>query len=133
MANNLRVAAYILTLCLTATCLGPRTFAQDLAAEQVYDVRSAGENGVKLPKAVYRTDPEYTERARKKKIRGSVVLSVIVTKEGNVRDAKITTSLDKDLDQQALNAVNKWQFEPATKDGKPVPIRMSVEVSFNVQ
>jgi TonB family protein len=34
------------------------------------------------------------------------------------------------LDQKAIEAVNKYRFRPAMKNGEPVPIRITVEVSF---
>jgi|CZKR01.1.fsa_nt_gi protein TonB len=88
--------------------------------------------GVTAPKPVYHPDPEYTDRARKKKIRGPVVVSIVVTDEGKVRDAQIASGLDKDLDKQALKAVSAWRFEPATKDGKPVAVRIKVEVDYRL-
>ena len=98
----------------------------------VYELHNAGDYGIKFPKAIYAPDPEYTDKARRKKINGTVVVSLIITPEGTVRDPKITASLDKDLDQQALAALSKWKFEPATKDGKPVTVRISTEVSFRI-
>ena len=55
------------------------------------------------------------------------MLSIVITDKGVVRDAKVVTGLDKDLDKQALKAVGAWRFEPATKDGKPVAVRVKVE------
>lgn len=109
--------------------------AQDSAQESnevVYELHNAGDYGVKAPKAIYAPNPDYTDKARKKKINGTVVVSLIVTPEGTVRDPKVTTSLDKDLDKQALAALSKWRFEPATKDGKPVSVRINTEVSFKI-
>jgi TonB family protein len=88
--------------------------------------------GVTAPKPVYHPDAEYTDRARKKKIRGPVVVSIVVTDEGKVRDAQVELGLDKDLDKQALKAVSTWRFEPATKDGKPVAVRIKVEVDYRL-
>ncbi len=88
--------------------------------------------GVTAPKPVYQPDAEYTDKARKKKIQGSVVVSIVVTDEGKVRDAQIASGLEKDLDKQALKAVSTWKFEPATKDGKPVAVRIKVEVDYRL-
>ncbi|HEX8892640.1 MAG TPA: TonB family protein [Terriglobales bacterium] len=74
--------------------------------DQICEVRKVGDCGVTIPKPLYQPDPEYTDRARKKKISGMVLLSIVVTPEGTVQDAKVTTSLDKDLDRQALKAVS---------------------------
>jgi periplasmic protein TonB len=89
-------------------------------------------NGVTAPKGVYTPNPEYAESARKKKIKGDVELAMIVTAEGKVRDLKVTKSLDKDLDKQALAAVSTWRFEPATKDGKPVAVHLRTDVTFRL-
>jgi periplasmic protein TonB len=112
----------------------PRSLAQEQSAsDPVYEIHKVGDYGVTAPKPLYHPDPEYTDRARKKKISGTVLLSIVVTPEGTVRDAKVTTSLDKDLDQQALNTVNTWKFQPATKDDKPVSVRLAVEMTFRIQ
>jgi TonB family protein len=111
-----------------------RTVAQDQPdQDQICEVRKVGDCGVTTPKPLYHPDPEYTDRARKKKINGVVLLSIVVTPEGTVRDAKVTTSLDKELDSQALKAVGTWKFQPATKDGKPVPVRIAVETDFRIR
>jgi|SRR5579872_3335225 len=101
-------------------------------SEQVCEIRNVGDCGVVTPKPVYHPDPDYTDRARKKKINGYVVVSFIVTTEGKVRDVTVTRSLDKDLDKQALAAVSKWRFEPAMKDGTPVEVRLSAELTFRL-
>jgi TonB family protein len=45
---------------------------------------------------------------------------------------KVVKSLDKGLDKQALSAVSTWRFEPATKDGKPVAVHLSTDVTFRL-
>ena len=45
---------------------------------------------------------------------------------------RVTESLDTEygLDQQALEAVKQWEFRPGTKDGKPVAVRVHIELTF---
>jgi protein TonB len=100
----------------------------DTIPDPVYEVG----NGVTAPKPVYAPVPEYADGARRKKINGTVTLAMIVTAEGRVRDVKVIKSLDPDLDKQALAAVSTWKFEPATKDGKPVPVHLSTDVTFRL-
>ena len=122
------VALAIVTLFLFN---GSALFAQDSAekaSEPVYEVG----NGVTPPKGVYTPNPEYSDKARKKKVKGTVVVAMIVTREGTVRDLKITESLEEGLDNQVLAAVRTWRFEPAIKDGKPVAVHLNAEVSFNL-
>jgi TonB family protein len=101
---------------------------QTYRGEPIYRVGG----GVSAPKGTYMPNPEYTDRARKKKIRGNVSLSLIITVEGNVDDVKVVRGFDPDLDQQAVDAVKKWKFEPATKDGNPVAVQLNVEVTFSL-
>ena len=100
----------------------------DRPADIVYEMG----NGVTPPRPIYKPDPQYTDRARKKKINGTVVVAMIVTPEGNVRDLKVIESLDKDLDKQALAAMSTWKFEPATKDGQPVAVHLKAEADFRL-
>jgi TonB family protein len=134
MKNSwLRISVFGMLLGLWLAGVG--LIAQDASqqtTDTVYDLRNAGENGITSPKAIYHPDPEYTDKARKKKTRGTVLLSMIVTPQGNVREPQIIQSLDKELDKQALKAVSQWKFEPATKDGKSVAVRIRTEISFNV-
>lgn len=113
--------------------LGPATCpAQDNSPHTPVIVYDRVGNGITAPKAIYDPNPDYTDRARKKKIRGPVVVSIVVTEDGDVREAKVVTSLDKDLDKQAVKIVSTWKFEPATKDGKPVAVRIKVEVDYKL-
>jgi TonB family protein len=75
----------------------------------------------------------YSEQGRKKKIEGTVLLSVLITAEGRASDITVTKSLEPSLDQQAVKAVGTWIFDPA-KDatGAPVAVHQNIEVSFHM-
>jgi len=90
--------------------------------------------GITPPLAVFMPDPDYPESVRtgKHKIQGACVLGITVDKEGLVRNVHVTRSLDKRLDQNAIDAVKRWKFKPAMKDGKPVAVLTSVEVAFRL-
>jgi TonB family protein len=90
-------------------------------------------HGVTPPTLKYRIDPEYSKEARKAKYQGTCLLWLIVDANGNPRDVKITQALGKGLDEKAIEAVEKWKFEPAKKDGQPVAVEINVEVSFHIQ
>jgi TonB family protein len=72
------------------------------------------ENGV-TAKPIYKPHPAYTDKARKQKIQGTVVLSMVVTEVGRGRDAKVTASLDKVLDNPTLAAVRTKDSNPPLK------------------
>jgi TonB family protein len=89
-------------------------------------------NGVSPPRLIYSPEPEYSKEARKKKFQGTCVLRVIVGADGNPRDIRVQRTLGHGLDEKAIEAVKKWKFEPAQKDGQPVAVQINVEVSFRL-
>lgn len=89
-------------------------------------------HGISPPRALYDPEPDYSEEARKVKLQGSVVLSLVVDATGHPRNVKIARSLGMGLDEKAIEAVEKWRFVPGTKDGYPVATRVEVEVNFHL-
>jgi periplasmic protein TonB len=86
-----------------------------------------------VPTCVHCPPPEYTKKARKDKVEGTVVLKVTITPEGRATNISVTKSLREDLDTQAINAVAKWKFKPATApDGIVVPVTCPIEVTFRL-
>ena len=63
---------------------------------------------------------------------GVVVLLVVVGIDGKVVQEKVARGVSPDSDRKALEAVRQWVFKPAMKDGKPVAVRVNVEVSFKL-
>ena len=78
-------------------------------------------------------DPMYSDSARQAKITGQVILAVAINATGVVDSVRVVRPLEPSLDENAVVAVSKWQFTPATKDGKPVPIQMEVEVGYDLR
>jgi TonB family protein len=89
-------------------------------------------NGVSAPVAIFDPEPDYSEEARKAKYQGVVVLAVVVGPDGRAHDPRIQRSLGMGLDEKAIEKVKEWKFEPAKKDGVPVAVMVSIEVSFHL-
>jgi protein TonB len=89
--------------------------------------------GVSAPRALKQVNPEYPEEAMKAKIQGAVAIEVIVTPEGNVVSPRVIRSLDPVLDEAALRALKEWRFAPGMKDGRPVPVMTTVEMTFTLR
>jgi N-carbamoyl-L-amino-acid hydrolase len=89
--------------------------------------------GVTPPMVIHRVEPEFTRDAEKAKVDGTVLISVVVDAEGNVRDPKVVKPIGFGLDETALAAVKQWKFKPGTKDGQPVPVYMQVEFTFRLR
>lgn len=84
------------------------------------------------PRLVFEAKPNYTGDAMRNRIEGVLFMEAVVETDGSVGEVRVTRSLDKEygLDDQAVRAVKRWRFEPATRDGEPVPVLVEIEMSF---
>ena len=124
--------AFVASVGLTAAAV--ERFPMSASPAQTEKVYRAG-NGVTLPVVVKEVKPAYTREAMQKKIQGSVWLEAVVTTKGDVGDIKVTRSLDAEygLDQEAIAAAKQWKFKPGTRQGKPVPILVTIELTFTLR
>jgi TonB family protein len=90
-------------------------------------------HGVTYPRAITTVNPQYTDEARQKRISGEVFVTCVVRPDGTVSDARVTKSLDPGLDMAAIKAANQYRFVPGTRDGVPVPVFVTIEMTFNLR
>jgi periplasmic protein TonB len=88
--------------------------------------------GVSAPRVIYAPDPDFSEEARKAKFQGTVVLWVVVGPDGRTHDIRVQRSLGMGLDEKAIEAIQRWRFEPGRKDGTAVAVQVNVEVNFRL-
>ena len=96
------------------------------ADETVYELTA----DVTPPKIVKHVNPEYPPDWNGVRVKGVVDIALIVTSQGAPKDPKVIKSLEKELDQIAVEAVRQWRFSAARKEGKPVAVRILVEIEF---
>jgi TonB family protein len=87
---------------------------------------------VRPPVAIYAPDPQYTEAARKAKLSGDVIVSLIVDAAGEPQNVRVARGLGNELDAKAVEAVQQYRFKPAMKDGEPVPSYLKIAVNFQI-
>jgi protein TonB len=92
-------------------------------------------NGVTLPRVLHEERPQYTSDAMRAKVQGTVLLECVVRPDGSVGDVQVVRSLDPTfgLDQQAVVAARKWRFAPGTRLGEPVPVLITIELTFTLR
>ena len=86
-----------------------------------------------MPRVISEKKPQYTRDAMRARVQGRVELQVVVNADGTVGQVRVVKSLHPDLDEQATIAVKQWRFEAATKAGKPVPVLVSIEMTFTLR
>ena len=100
-------------------------------------------DGVSAPRLVFAPDPEFTDKARRKKLGGMLVVSLTVDAAGKPQDIRILRSLAEgvskklrpaalSLDENAVKVVREYRFEPAEFQGKPVPVEITVEINYRI-
>jgi TonB family protein len=87
---------------------------------------------VSAPVPLNRVEARFTDDARRRGIQGTCLVSVIVDATGKPQNPRVIKSLDPGLDLKAIEAVNKYRFKPAMKDGVPVPVMITVLVNFRL-
>lgn len=88
---------------------------------------------VKKPEILVKTQPRYTELARRANIEGIVVLKAIIDERGYVTDLEVLKDLPMGLDKAAVEAVRTWRFKPATLHDRPVKVYYNLTVHFTIQ
>ncbi|MGH9853198.1 MAG: TonB family protein [Blastocatellia bacterium] len=77
--------------------------------------------------------PEYTGKARDKKVEGEVVVRALFQRDGKIKNAKVEKGLGFGLDERAVEAVKRMGFLPAQLDGKDVDARARIIFGFNLE
>jgi len=90
------------------------------------------EPGMVDTKLLYQLEPEFSEASRKKGENGNVDIALVVGTDGLPHDLKLMCSSIPDSNQSAIEAVKQWKFTPGTKDGKPVPVNIMVDIEFKL-
>jgi protein TonB len=91
--------------------------------------------GIKAPRLIRETKPKYTPEAMRNKIEGSVGMEAVIERSGRIGEVRVVRSLDAEfgLDEEAMRAVRRWQFEPGSKDGRAVPVLVEIEMTFTLR
>ncbi len=93
------------------------------------DAPKAAGSEVPAPKRTKTVLPEYPPEAQSQGIRGIVILEIVIDAQGRVVSAEVVRSIAT-LDEAALAAVRKWEYEVTKVDGKPVSVRLTVPITF---
>ena len=112
-----------------AVPLCPATFDDSLVIDGIVDKDT---EGVTPPTPKYTPEALFSDEARRKKQNGQVIVSFVVGVDGRPQDVCLMQSAGYGLDAQAAGAAQKYLFARATKDGKPVAMRLTTRVDFRL-
>ena len=90
-------------------------------------------NGVTSPTLLSQVRPNYTSEAMRLKIQGTVILDVIVGRDGIPSAIRVARSLDAHgLDEEAVRAVQQWRFNPGRIGETPVDVLVRIVLDFHI-
>lgn len=98
------------------------------STEQVYSPRDVTRKAV----LVARTQPRYTEEARRNQVMGTVVLRGVFSSSGEVTGIRAVSGLPYGLTERAIAAARRITFIPAIKDGRFASQYIQIEYNFNL-
>jgi len=88
--------------------------------------------GVRPPQLLQGFQPNFSEAARMARYQGAVVVHLTVEPNGEPDGVLVIRPLGMGLDENAVEAVRHYQFNPATEDGNPIACDTNVVVSFRL-
>ncbi len=95
-------------------------------AKKIYELTDE----ITAPRLLEAATPGYTDEAKKKKITGEVIVSIVVNEKGDVTEPKIKKGLGSGLDESSIEAAKYFKYKPAMKDDNPVSVRLDITFNF---
>jgi TonB family protein len=91
---------------------------------------SAPARELSQPAATRKVDPAYPLQLMRENVAGTVILYAVIHADGSVGSVRVLRGVDDRLDRFASEAIAKWQFQPATKNGTPVDVEATFQIPF---
>jgi len=85
------------------------------------------------PVPVKTPPPVYPPRLKVEGASGVVAVTIVIDETGTVTSCKVAKSTRDEFNDAAVEAVQKWKFKPAQKDGAPVKIKVTVPIRFSIE
>jgi TonB family protein len=86
---------------------------------------------IKEPRNLTHVNPVYPDVARQARVQGVVIMECTIDAQGKVSDVRVLRGVPL-LDAAAIDAVRQWEYTPTLVNGVPVPVIMTVTVSFRL-
>jgi len=85
-----------------------------------------------LPRPIKRAPPEYPDGLRAAGVVGNVTIDAIIGKDGSIEEVHVERSNNPFFERPTIDAVMKWRFTPASKNGAPVKTRIRQQITFHL-
>ncbi|MGD0225050.1 MAG: TonB family protein [Terriglobia bacterium] len=86
---------------------------------------------VESARLIFQPKPEYPPLAKMARIQGTVRLDAIISKDGTIQDLKVISGHPL-LVRAALDAVQRWRYQPTMLNGDAVEVATEIDVNFTL-
>jgi TonB family protein len=132
VTNKRPLLTFVVGVLVGAVAMGILRPTRSTPTIQDQDYYTIEQEGVITPILIHEVKASYPEDAMRDKVAGTVVMTCIVQLNGICEGTQVTKSLDPRLDRQATNALRDWRFRPGEYRGRPVPVQVTVEMTFTL-
>ena len=80
-----------------------------------------------------RVDPKYPAASLKRGIEGIVTVNALISESGDVEDVVVVQGLSGGFNENTVEAVRQWKYEPAVKDGQKVKVWKKITITFKTR
>lgn len=87
---------------------------------------------ISSPEPLHKVDPKYIATAAEERVEGTIRLAFVIGHDGKVYGIEVVKGIDPRLDRSATEALQKWVFTPAAREGKPIDVDALVEIPFRL-
>jgi TonB family protein len=116
-----------------ATCTSALALHTEVSANQQPGSKATLKVDVNKIKITHKVPPVYPPEAKlHNPVNGEVSLLVVVGKDGTVENIMVAKSLREDYDQNALDAVRQWTFEPYLLNGDPIEVKTTITITYSL-
>jgi protein TonB len=100
-------------------------------------VNSAGpritSSDISAPVPLRKVDPKYPPSLMSERVEGEVVLYAVIRRDGTVDSIQLVHGIDEQLDENAMQALSQWKFQPARRQGSLVELEAIVHIPFRLR
>jgi len=89
-------------------------------------------DGTEPPVPVRTVAPKFPDDMKRLGTSGLVTVSCMIDEKGNVTEPKVVKASNDAFSEPAVEALSKWKFKPAKKDGAAIAVRVNIPVQFNI-
>ncbi len=92
------------------------------------------EAGLRFPEPVHKVPPRYPLEARQKRADAIVILEAVIRTDGTVGDICVVRADKRSLGfpRSAVDAVRRWRYKPATRDGQIMEVTIPITITFDI-